>query len=80
VGAVQQRRLGRLDHRSSVLIYGAAALAEVDQDAADASTRRRSTCWPRSWRTDGTGHSPVGLPGRPLGSRGRPLRRGRGQG
>jgi predicted aldo/keto reductase-like oxidoreductase len=37
VGAVQQRRLGRLGHRSSVLIYGAAALAEVDQDTADAS-------------------------------------------
>jgi predicted aldo/keto reductase-like oxidoreductase len=37
VGAVQQRRLGRLVHESSVLIYGAAALAEVDQDTADAS-------------------------------------------
>jgi aryl-alcohol dehydrogenase-like predicted oxidoreductase len=36
-GAVQQRRLGRLGHQSSVLIYGAAALAEVDQDTADAS-------------------------------------------
>ena len=36
---MQQRRLGRLDHRSSVLIYGAAALAEVGQDAADASVR-----------------------------------------
>jgi len=36
---VQQRRLGRLGHRSSVLIYGAAALAEVDQDTADASVR-----------------------------------------
>jgi aryl-alcohol dehydrogenase-like predicted oxidoreductase len=34
---VQQRRLGRLGHHSSVLIYGAAALAEVDQDTADAS-------------------------------------------
>jgi aryl-alcohol dehydrogenase-like predicted oxidoreductase len=34
---MQTRRLGRLDHRSSVLIYGAAALAEVDQDTADAS-------------------------------------------
>jgi aryl-alcohol dehydrogenase-like predicted oxidoreductase len=34
---VQQRRLGRLGHQSSVLIYGAAALAEVDQDTADAS-------------------------------------------
>jgi hypothetical protein len=39
VGAVQQRRLGRLGHRSSVLIYGAAALSEVDQDTADASVR-----------------------------------------
>jgi predicted aldo/keto reductase-like oxidoreductase len=37
VGAVQQRRLGRTGHQSSVLIYGAAALAEVDQDTADAS-------------------------------------------
>jgi predicted aldo/keto reductase-like oxidoreductase len=37
VGAVQQRSLGRLGHQSSVLIYGAAALAEVDQPTADAS-------------------------------------------
>lgn len=36
---MQQRRLGRLGHQSSVLIYGAAALAEVDQDTADASIR-----------------------------------------
>jgi aryl-alcohol dehydrogenase-like predicted oxidoreductase len=35
--AVQQRRLGRVGHQSSVLIYGAAALSEVDQDTADAS-------------------------------------------
>jgi predicted aldo/keto reductase-like oxidoreductase len=34
---VQQRRLGRIDHASSVLIYGAAALAEVDQEVADRS-------------------------------------------
>jgi aryl-alcohol dehydrogenase-like predicted oxidoreductase len=34
---VQQRRLGRLGHRSSVLIFGAAALSAVDQDTADAS-------------------------------------------
>ena len=34
---MQQRRLGRLGHQSSVLIYGAAALAEVDQPTADAS-------------------------------------------
>jgi len=34
---VQQRRLGRLGHQSSVLIYGAAALSEVDQDTADVS-------------------------------------------
>jgi predicted aldo/keto reductase-like oxidoreductase len=39
VGAVQQRRLGRLGHESSVLIYGAAALATVDQDTADASVQ-----------------------------------------
>jgi predicted aldo/keto reductase-like oxidoreductase len=34
---VEQRRLGRLGHQSSVLIYGAAALSEVDQDTADTS-------------------------------------------
>lgn len=34
---MQQRRLGRIGHDSSVLIYGAAALAEVDQDVADSS-------------------------------------------
>ena len=34
---MQTRRLGRIGHDSSVLIYGAAALAEVDQDRADAS-------------------------------------------
>jgi aryl-alcohol dehydrogenase-like predicted oxidoreductase len=32
---VEYRRLGRLGHSSSVLIYGAAALAAVDQDTAD---------------------------------------------
>jgi aryl-alcohol dehydrogenase-like predicted oxidoreductase len=36
---VQRRRLGRLGHESSVLIYGAAALGEVSQDVADASVR-----------------------------------------
>jgi aryl-alcohol dehydrogenase-like predicted oxidoreductase len=39
VDAVQQRRLGRLEHQSSVLIYGAAALGEVDQDTADVSVQ-----------------------------------------
>lgn len=34
---MQTRRLGRLGHESSVLIYGGAALAAVDQDVADAS-------------------------------------------
>jgi aryl-alcohol dehydrogenase-like predicted oxidoreductase len=34
---VQHRRLGRLGHQSSVLIYGAAALGAVDQDVADQS-------------------------------------------
>lgn len=34
---MRYRRLGRLDHESSVLIYGAAALAEVSQDEADRS-------------------------------------------
>jgi aryl-alcohol dehydrogenase-like predicted oxidoreductase len=36
-GRVEKRRLGRLEHMSSVLIYGGAALAEVDQDTADSS-------------------------------------------
>jgi predicted aldo/keto reductase-like oxidoreductase len=36
---VQQRRLGRLGHSSSVLIYGAAALAAVDQEVADRSVQ-----------------------------------------
>ena len=34
---MEMRRLGRLGHQSSVLIYGAAALGEVSQDVADAS-------------------------------------------
>jgi len=34
---VQRRRLGRLGHDSSVLIYGGAALGEVSQEVADAS-------------------------------------------
>lgn len=34
---METRRLGRLGHQSSVLIYGAAALAEVSQDVADQS-------------------------------------------
>jgi aryl-alcohol dehydrogenase-like predicted oxidoreductase len=34
---VETRPLGRTGHHSSVLIYGAAALADVDQDRADAS-------------------------------------------
>lgn len=34
---MQTRRLGRLGHQSSVLIYGGAALAEVTQDEADRS-------------------------------------------
>lgn len=34
---METRRLGRLGHRSSVLVYGAAALAEVSQEVADRS-------------------------------------------
>ena len=34
---METRRLGRLGHQSSVLIYGAAALGAVDQDTAEAS-------------------------------------------
>lgn len=37
---MQQRRLGRSGHNSSVLIYGAASLAAVDQDTADASVQQ----------------------------------------
>jgi aryl-alcohol dehydrogenase-like predicted oxidoreductase len=37
VDIVEMRRLGRLGHQSSVLIYGAAALSDVSQDVADAS-------------------------------------------
>ncbi len=37
---MEQRRLGRLGHGSSVVIYGAAALAAVDQDAADRSIQQ----------------------------------------
>jgi aryl-alcohol dehydrogenase-like predicted oxidoreductase len=34
---METRRLGRLEHQSSVLIYGAAALGDVSQDVADRS-------------------------------------------
>jgi aryl-alcohol dehydrogenase-like predicted oxidoreductase len=37
---MQTRRLGRLGHDSSVLVYGAAALADVDQDTADRSLQQ----------------------------------------
>ena len=37
---MEKRRLGRLGHRSSVLIYGAAALGDVTQDVADHSIRQ----------------------------------------
>ncbi len=36
---METRRLGRLAHQSSVLIYGAAALSEVTQDVADRSVQ-----------------------------------------
>lgn len=36
---MERRRLGRLEHRSSVLIYGGAALSDVTQEVADASIR-----------------------------------------
>jgi aryl-alcohol dehydrogenase-like predicted oxidoreductase len=36
---VEHRRLGRLGHQSSVLVYGAAALGAVSQDVADASVQ-----------------------------------------
>ena len=34
---MEKRRLGRVEHQSSVLIYGAAALSEVSQEVADRS-------------------------------------------
>jgi aryl-alcohol dehydrogenase-like predicted oxidoreductase len=37
---MEMRRLGRLGHQSSVLIYGAAALGEVSQDVADGSIQQ----------------------------------------
>jgi aryl-alcohol dehydrogenase-like predicted oxidoreductase len=37
VVTMEKRRLGRLEHESSVLIYGAAALGDVSQDVADRS-------------------------------------------
>lgn len=37
---MQTRRLGRTEHHSSVLLYGAAALGEVDQDTADRSIQQ----------------------------------------
>jgi aryl-alcohol dehydrogenase-like predicted oxidoreductase len=37
---VEHRRLGRLGHESSVLIYGAAALGDVDQETADRSIQQ----------------------------------------
>jgi len=37
---MEQRRLGRIGHMSSVLIYGGAALGEVTQEVADASIRQ----------------------------------------
>lgn len=40
VDVMETRRLGRLGHESSVLIYGAAALADVTQDVADASIQQ----------------------------------------
>ena len=36
---MEKRRLGRLGHESSVLIYGAAALSDVSQDVADRSVQ-----------------------------------------
>lgn len=39
MSGMEKRRLGRLEHQSSVLIYGAAALGEVTQDVADRSVQ-----------------------------------------
>ena len=37
---METRRLGRIGHETSVLVYGAAALGEVTQEVADASLRQ----------------------------------------
>ena len=37
MAVMEKRRLGRVEHQSSVLIYGAAALSEVSQEVADRS-------------------------------------------
>ena len=37
---MERRRLGRLEHESSVLIYGAAALGDVSQEVADRSIQQ----------------------------------------
>ncbi|WP_380167772.1 aldo/keto reductase [Jannaschia sp. R86511] len=37
---METRRLGRLEHRSSVLVYGAAALSDVTQDVADRAVQQ----------------------------------------
>jgi aryl-alcohol dehydrogenase-like predicted oxidoreductase len=37
---MEKRRLGRLEHQSSVLIYGGAALSDVSQDVADRSIQQ----------------------------------------
>jgi aryl-alcohol dehydrogenase-like predicted oxidoreductase len=39
VRRMEQRRLGRIGHMSSVIIYGGAMLSETNQDVADASIR-----------------------------------------
>src|SRR5690348_6920329 len=36
---METRRLGRIGHQSSVLVYGAASLSAVSQDVADASVQ-----------------------------------------
>jgi predicted aldo/keto reductase-like oxidoreductase len=40
LGGMETRRLGRLEHQSSVLIYGGAGLSEVTQEVADASIQQ----------------------------------------
>lgn len=37
---MEHRRLGKLEHQTSVLVYGAAALSTADQDTADASIQQ----------------------------------------
>ncbi len=48
---MEKRRLGRIGHETSVLVYGAAALGEVTQDVADASLAQSLAAGINHWDT-----------------------------